>query len=92
MIVNRTEDDQPYGRVKAPENQPRRRYELKFSGADLTEMAAVEDFWRRHYPQRIFMYNDRLRGEKVAVYFDSNLKYEPGSACELDYSFRLIEA
>ncbi len=92
VVINRTEDDEPYGRVKAPQNQPRRRYELKFENANLTELALVEDFWNRHFPQRKFIYDDKLRGEKVCCFFDSQLKYEPTSECDVAFSFRLIEA
>lgn len=92
VVVNRTEDDEPYGRVKSPANQPRRKYELKFQGVGTDDLAIAEDFWNRHFPDRVFIYDDKFRGEKVACYFDSNLKYEPGAGCDVDYSFRLIEA
>lgn len=92
VVVNRTEDDLPYGRVKAKQNQPRRRYELKFENADEAELTLVEEFWGHHFPQRKFIYHDKLRGEKVCVLFDSYLKYEPSSTCDIGYSFRLVEA
>jgi len=92
VLVNRTEDDEPYSRVKAPRNQPRRRYELKFLDSDLQEYEMAEDFWDRHFPQRKFIYDDKLRGEKICGYFDSSLKYEPDASCGIAYSFRFIEA
>ncbi len=92
IVINRTEDDEPYGRVKAPQNQPRRRYELKYQDADTTEYAIAADFWNRHFPQRKFILDDKLNGEKICGYFDSALKYEPTSTCSLAYSFRFLEA
>lgn len=92
VVVAESEDAVRYGRVKNLHNQARLKADLKFSNRELTELNNAQEFWDRHFPQKKFLFNDKLRGEKRAVYFDSNLKYEPGAECAIDYAFRVSDA
>ncbi len=92
IVVADSEDGTRYGRVKGLQAAKEYRYELKFDNRDLTELNLIEEFWARNFPHKKFLYFDKMRNDKVCVYFDSAIKYEPGADCAIAYSFRARSA
>jgi hypothetical protein len=91
ILMSMAEDGSRTARVKNQYNKSRRKYELTFRNRDSQEYLAAEGFWRSHYPDRTFMFNDAILGIQVEVYFDSDFRCEPQAGCPIDYAFRLIE-
>jgi hypothetical protein len=91
VLMSMAEDGSRTARVKNQYNKSRRKYELTFRNRDPAEYLAAESFWRNHHPDKTFMFEDRILGIEVEVYFDSDFRCEPQAGCPIDYSFRLIE-
>lgn len=91
VLMSMAEDGSRTARVKNQYNKSRRKYELTFRNRDPAEYLAAEAFWRSHHPDKTFMFEDRILGLEVEVYFDSDFRCEPQAGCPIDYSFRLIE-
>lgn len=91
VLISRAEDRSRSSRVKDKGGLAFEAFEFTFRNRDLTELNAVHAFWDKHYPQKRWIYEDKLRNVRKVLYFDSDIRQEAGIACDIDYSFRAVE-
>lgn len=78
-------------RVKNAGNEPFEAFELVFLNRNLVELDAVIDFWDEHYPNKRFIFTDAHRGQRIVLWFDSDIAFNSDAACATTYTFRAIE-
>jgi hypothetical protein len=91
VLISRAEDRSRSSRVKDKDGLPFEAFEFTFRNRDLTELNTVHAFWDEHYPQKRWIYEDKLRNIRKVLYFDSDIHQDAGFACDIDYSFRAVE-
>lgn len=91
VLQSVAEDGTTTGRVKNRNDAYPLRTELEFRNRDLFEFEAMLTFWEARYPHRPFMFQDKIRSTRHAVYFDSDLDAEAYTDGSINYSFRLRE-
>jgi hypothetical protein len=91
VLVSEAEDGARAMRVKNKGGGSQRKFELQFKNRDLTELNAAIAFWQVNYNGRPIIFDDKVRGQRIIVYIDSDLHYDVGAACDIDYSFRIVE-
>lgn len=92
VLISRAEDRTRGARVKDKGNLPFETFELAFKNRTVTQLQTAHDFWDRYYPDKKFIFDDKLRNVRKVVYFDSDVRQEGNARCGIDFSFRLIEA
>lgn len=90
VLISRAEDRTRSSRVKDKDGLPYESFELKFANRDLAEVNAAMAFWDEHYPQKRFIYMDKIRNIRLVQYFDSDVNVEGDVTCSMDYAFRTI--
>jgi hypothetical protein len=90
VLISRAEDRTRSSRVKDKDGLAYESFELKFANRDLTEINAALAFWQEHYPQKRFIYMDKIRNIRSVQYFDSDVNIEGDVTCSMDYAFRTI--
>lgn len=88
VLISRAEDRTRSSRVKDKDGLPYESFELKFANRDVTEINAAVAFWTEHYPQKRFIYLDKIRNARLVQYFDSDVNIEGDVTCSMDYAFR----
>src|SRR5262249_728030 len=90
-LISEAEDGTRAARIKNKSGGSQRKMELSFRNRDLTELEAVIAFWLANYPSKPFIFMDKVRNKRVVAYFASDLHYDVGASCDIDYSFRIVE-
>jgi hypothetical protein len=67
-------------------------YELKFLARSLTESNTVDAFFDAHGFGKMFIFEDTVRGVRKVGWFDSPIRHEGEDECDIDLSFRFLEA
>jgi hypothetical protein len=91
MLVSTAEDRTRATRVKDKDGKSFELWEVSFLNTEIEELETVLDFFDRHYPGKRFIFEDKTRGRRMVVYFDSDINVEVDSACACDFSFGIIE-
>jgi hypothetical protein len=92
VLVSTAEDRTRASRIKDKDGLSFDAWELTFSNKTVAELETALAFFDTHYPGVSFIFDDKLRNKRKVVYFDSNIAVEAGSGCDVDFSFRVVEA
>jgi hypothetical protein len=76
-------------REKAP---PFDSYEVKFTARKLADANAVDAFFDQQGFGKPFILEDTVRGVRKVGWFDSAIRHEARDECDIDLSFRFLEA
>jgi hypothetical protein len=79
-------------RITRDKAAPFDSYEVKFLALSLSESNVIDAFFDAQGFGRPFILEDKLRGIRKIGWFDSSIKHEASEQCDIDLSFRFLEA
>jgi hypothetical protein len=89
-LISTSEDRR--GRATRDKSPSHDAYEVKFTARTLTETNTVDAFFDAHGFGTLFILDDTVRGVRKVGWFDSEIRHEARDECDIDLSFRFLEA
>ncbi len=91
VVVSTAADRRRWSRTRNAGGLSYEQIPLLFNNRDLAEYNAARTFWDEHYPDKRFIYQDKIRNIRRVLYFDSALNAVGDASCALNYSFQTRE-
>jgi hypothetical protein len=90
-LISEAEDRTRVARSKDPNGEPYKSGEVQYKTCSQAQLTSVLEFFKAHLFAKPFIFEDKREGIRMAVYFDSAIRYS-GKRRNFQISCRIKEA